>query len=232
MEGFRPVEFRIRRERRPCYFYARGNCKRGNDCKFAHHQELKSPSAFVARRSPTDTSLTSFPRSIHEPEPSRSIPIPLSSDTSSKFLQSAKEPPLEFSQSIPPVPRVSESKKEEDLESNRDIRDSHSTESTRDRQKKRMLLVPVNMYLLVPDLTGSTRQRLVSDQTERNSSPEDSPERSSHDRRESLSALSDEINIDDLKRDDLAKTALSAFNYVFHPVHNRPVFQAPESMKY
>lgn len=120
-----------------------------------------------------------------------------------------------------------------DSGSGQGTQDSLIAESAGNWSLKRLLLVPVTMCLLVPDLTGLTQQQSASKETETSSPAENSPKSStapSHDRHEFISGSADEIIIDDMERDELATTALSTLKYVFGPVENRPVFQTPSSL--
>ena len=251
METVRTEKSFPHRQRRQCFFYARGNCNRGNQCKFRHGPlELKPPSDFITRRSSSNTSRffpiapspaaedseAEFPQSIREPDTSRNALTPLPIYSASEFghsteVSGTREYPgscPELKQSLPSE-RADASRKEASG-SGQDTRDSHVTESAGERSLKRLLLVPVTVCLLVPDLTGLTQQQSASKQAETSSPAENSPKISTtplQDRREFISGSADGIVIDTLERDDLAKTALSAIEYVFGPVENRPVFQTP-----
>ena len=252
MENVHTGRFVPNRPRRSCFFYARGNCNKGNKCKFRHDPVLKAPGDFVPRRLSSNTSRfipispspgaevceAEHPRSIQEPETSRSARTPLPTYRTSESGHSTEESRTreylgscpELKQSLP-IERVDDSRRE-DSGSGQGTEDSRLTESAGDRSLKRLLLVPVAVCFLVPDLTGLTQQQSMSNQSETSRPAENSPKISttpSHDRREFISGSADEIFIDDMNRDELAKTALSTIKYVFDPVENRPVFQTPNT---
>lgn len=253
MENTRTGKLVPNHQRRPCFFYARGNCNRGNECKFRHDPELKRPCDYVTRRFLPNTSRiipiapsptaedpeVEYPQSIQDPELSRSALTLLPTHSTSEFGHSTEEiHTRESSGSCPemkqglPIGRADGSTRG-DSGSGQGTQDSHITESAGNRSLKRLLLVPITMCLLVPDLTGLTQQQSASKENGTSSPAENSPKLStapSHDRREFISGFADEIVIDDMERDELATTALSALKYVFGPVENRPVFQTPNSL--
>lgn len=230
--------------RRQCHFYLRGYCKRGKDCKFAHHQVLKPPGDFDIRRSssnaPSSVPLALSPDTrepekgcdwiAQESELSRNNLAPLKREESSEFEKIvAKDRRRESSgnacesrQSLPD-PHVDDTEQKVH-ESSQDSQDSQSTES--DRSVKRLVIVPVTLCLLVPDMTGLTEQRAASIQTEKKGSTGSNSERSTsppHELREPVSISSDDLVFKSMQGDELAKTALSAYEYVFSPVHKMPV---------
>lgn len=229
--------------RRPCHFYLRGYCRRGKNCKFAHHQVLKPPWHFDVRRTSSNTSssvpLTPFPRT-EEPEKgfdwiaqesvlSRNSLAPLKREESSECEKIAtedrwKESSGNVCESRHGLPDSHVDDTEQEVpESSQDNQDSPSTES--DRSVRRLVMVPVTLCLLVPDLTGLTEQQAASIQTEKKGSTESNRERSTcppQELREPVSISSDELVIKSMQGDELAKTALSAYEYVFSPVHKMP----------
>ena len=243
MENVRTGAFFPDCQRRPCFFYARGNCKKGKSCRFRHDYMLKPPGDFATRSFP-DTSKSTpiapfpdakdfekeLPLSIHKHETSRSTITPLPTYSTSESVQGIDDSRTRESSSLP-IERTDNSRKE-DPRSGGGTRDSHLTESTGQRSSKRLLLVPIAICFLVPDVTDSTEQPSVSNQTETSSPSEHNPKISttpSHDRRESISGYADEIVIDDMERDELSKTALSTIKYVFASAENRPVVQTPNT---
>lgn len=230
--------------RRPCYFYQRGYCKRGKNCKFAHHQVLKPPGYFDIRRRSSNTSsfvpLTPFP-GTEEPEKgfdwiaqesvlSRNTLALLKREESPECEKNAAEDRWkESSGNVCETRQSLPDSHVDDTEqgvpkSSQDNQDSQSTES--DRSVKRLVIVPVTLCLLVPDMTGLTEQHAASIKTEKKGSTGINRERStspSHELREPVSISSDEFDIKSMQGDELAKTALSAYEYVFSPVYKMPV---------
>lgn len=162
--------------RRPCYFYQRGYCKRGKNCKFAHHQVLKPPGYFDIRRRSSNTSsfvpLTPFP-GTEEPEKgfdwiaqesvlSRNTLALLKREESPECEKNAAEDRWkESSGNVCETRQSLPDSHVDDTEqgvpkSSQDNQDSQSTES--DRSVKRLVIVPVTLCLLVPDMTGLTEQ--------------------------------------------------------------------------